>query len=206
MNKLARAAIVLVALLLALLASGCASRVVGAPTAGEARLPALPQATTETADTTQAPPESATNERGFVPKKLGESACFGGIDATSCADGVTFSIDKIVVDPPCADYGQRTGHTLVISMRVATGTDSEPIQLAGGVFNPFAFIVIGRNGVTQKADFGMCTDPSGSPGTYGPNQKYAFKIELDVPVAHGTLALQPGMIGDGGTGGWEWPY
>lgn len=202
MNKLARTAIVLVALLLALLASGCATRVAGAPTAAGANVPALPEPATETPATT-VEPDPATNERGFLPTKIGADACFG---SDSCDGGIVFSIDKILVDPPCIDYGQRSGHTLILSMRVATGTDSDTIQLAGGVFNPFAFIVIGKNGVSQKADFGLCTDSANSPGTYGPNQKYAFKIELDVPVAHGSLALQPGMIGADGTGGWEWPF
>lgn len=203
MNKLARTAILLAALLLALLASGCATRVVGAPTVAGANVPALPEPATETPTTK---PEPATNERGFRPTKIGADACFGPIGSDSCDGGIVFSIDKIVVDPPCIDFGQRSGHTLILSMRVATGADSDSVQLAGGIFNPFAFTVIGKNGVTQKADFGICTDAANSPVTYGPNQKYAFKIELDVPVAHGSLALQPGLIGADGTGGWEWPF
>ena len=205
MNKLAQTAIVLVALLVALLASGCATRVVGAPTVADANVPALPEPATET-PTTTVEPEPATNARGFVPKKIGEEACIGPIDADSCDGGVVFSIDKIVVDPPCIDFGQRSGHTLVLSLRVATGTDTDTIQFASGVFNPFAFTVIGKNGVTQNADIGLCTDSANGPVTYGPNQKYAFKIELDVPVAHGSLALQPGLIGADGTGGWEWSF
>jgi hypothetical protein len=200
-NKLAQAAIVLVALLVALLASGCANRIAGAPAAGGPALAAPPDTTTTTVE-----PEPATNERGFLPTKIGADACYGPIDSDTCEGGVVFSIDKIVVDPPCIDYGQRSGHTLVLNVRVATGTDTGSIQLASGVFNPFAFIVIGKDGVSKKADFGMCTDAANSPGTYGPNQKYAFKIELDVPVAHGSLALQPGLIGENGSGGWEWPF
>lgn len=201
MNKLARALILSLALLIALLASGC-STVKGVPVAGDApALPSLPESTT-----TEPAPEPATNERGLVPAKIGEEMCYGPIDSDTCEGGVTFSVDKIAVDPPCMEFGQRTGHTVVVSMRVATGTDTDSIQMASGVFNPFSFMVIGKNGVSQDANFGMCTDLTNNPDTYGPNQKYAFKIELEVPVAHGVLALQPGIVGQDGAGGWEWPF
>lgn len=202
MKKLAQAAILALALLVALLASGCAATVVGAPSPQNA--PALPASTPET--TTTEEPEPLTNERGFMPTELGAESCFGPLESETCEGGVTFSLDKIVVDPPCSEFGQRTAHTLVLHLRVATGTDTDSIQQAGLIFNPFSFIVIGKNGVSQKAEFGICTEPTNTPNTYGPNQKYAFTIELDVPVAHGTLALQPGIIGEDGTGGWEWTF
>ncbi|MGH3877217.1 MAG: hypothetical protein ACRDSK_09300 [Actinophytocola sp.] len=195
-----RVLILCLALLVALLASGCAT-VKGVPVAGDGPAPSLPESTT-----TPPAPEPATNERGFIPAEIGEELCYGPIDSDTCEGGVTFSVDKIAIDPPCMEFGQRTGHTLVVSMRVATGTDTESNQMASGVFNPFSFIVIGKNGVSQDADFGMCTDLTSNPDTYGPNQKYAFKIELDVPVVHGVLALQPGIVGLDGAGGWEWPF
>lgn len=202
-NKLVRATVLALASLLAVLVSACTAMQVGTPVPRHEGDLVLPESAPET--TTEAPVPQ-TNERGFRPKELGERACYGPVDADGCGSGVTFSIDKIVVDPPCVDYGQRSGHTLVLSLRVATGTDSAAIQDAGAVFNPFSFIVIGKNGVSQSADVGMCVDATNSPNTYGPNQKYAFKIELDVPVAHGALALQPGIVGADGTGGWEWAF
>jgi hypothetical protein len=194
-NKLARAAILVLALLLALLASGCST-----PVPGNAAPDALP-ATTPPGEV-----EPITNDRGFVPAEVGENSCFGPLEPHSCEGGVNFSIDKIVLDPPCAEWGQRTGHTLVLTLRVATGAHNDSVQLAGSVFNLYSFMVIGADGVSQKAAFGMCTDVADNPDTYGPNQKYAFNLELDVPVAHGTLALQPGVIGLDGSGGWEWPF
>lgn len=76
----------------------------------------------ETTTTTQ--PRPLTNERGFVPKKLGDNSCYGSTESDPCASGVTFAIDKIVVDPPCDEFGERSRHTLVLSLRVATGIDS----------------------------------------------------------------------------------
>jgi hypothetical protein len=204
-NRLARAAIVSLSVTVALGVSACATRVAGMPAAHGAA-PALPEPTSDTTTTTTEAPESLTNERGFIPAKVGQESCYGPIDSDTCEGGVTFTIDKIVVDPPCGEFGERTGHTLILSLRVATGTDSSSIQDASLVFNPFSFIVIGKNGVSQKASFGICTDVTNNPDTYGPNQKYAFKLELEVPVVHGALALQPGNVGEDGSGGWEWPY
>jgi hypothetical protein len=210
LGKLGKSALVLAALALALLVSGCASRVAGSPVAGAAAEDAaLPEPTPESTTTTTAtttPPQPVVNERGFSPKKIGEKACYGPLEGDVCKLGVTFWIDKIAVDPPCDEFGERNAHTVVISMRVVTGTDSPSIQDAPLVFNPYSFIVIGKNGVSQKADFGICTDTTNVPETYGPNQKYAFKLELDVPVPHGALALQPGTVGEDGSGGWEWAY
>ena len=186
MKSLAKAVILTLALLLALLASGC-SGVRGTPVAGApASTPAL---------------EPATNSRGYVPVRVGEQVCFG---PSSCDGGVKFSIDKIVVDPPCVEYGERMGHTLVLSMRVATGTDTTSTDIARGIFNPYGFTVIGADGISQNAAFGICTDDASNPLTYGPNQTYAFELELEVPVARGALALQPGFLGE--SGGWEWPF
>jgi hypothetical protein len=175
------------ALLVALLASGCAA-VEGTPT--------TPAPTTQAVE--------PVNDRGFIPVEVGEQVCFGPDDAASCDGGVTFSIDKIVVDPPCVEYGERVGHTLVLSMRVATGTDTTSTDIARGIFNPYGFTVIGTDGVAQNAAFGICTDDASDPLTYGPNQKYTFELELEVPVAQGALALQPGFLG--GSAGWEWPF
>jgi len=72
-----RALILCLALLVALLASGCAT-VKGVPVAGSASPPApsLPDPTT----TTEPAPEPATNERGFIPAEIGDELCYGPIE------------------------------------------------------------------------------------------------------------------------------
>jgi hypothetical protein len=202
-NERVRAIVVPLALSVTVLVTACSTTVTaGAPVPRDGAIPALPAPEI----TTTTKPAPLTNERGFLPTKVGEESCYGPIESDTCDGGVTFTLDKIVVDPPCNEFGQRSGHTLVLRFRVATGTDSMSIQNASLVFNPYSFIVIGKNGVSQKGEFGICTDVTSNPVTYGPNQKYAFQLELDVPVAHGTLALQPGIVGEDGTGGWEWPF
>lgn len=87
-----------------------------APNAGSAgtpiELPSLPSETTTTTTTEAGPP---TNERGHIAKKLGEEAGWS-LDETD--SGVTFSIDKVVVNPPCGEYGEKpeSGHTLLLQV------------------------------------------------------------------------------------------
>jgi hypothetical protein len=95
-----------------------------------------------------------------------------------------------LVDPPCVDYGQRLGHTLVSRLRVATGSGT--IQFAGGLFNPFVFIVIDKGRRFAEGRPRHLYRLGSSPDTDGSNQKYVFTIE---PVAHMSLALQPGLTG-----------
>ncbi len=156
-----------------------------------------------------APANAKTNERGFVVKKLGEMACFGGA-GKNCQGGVSFAIDKVDVDPKCAEFGSppANGHTLLLHLRVATGNDPAVVDRAAGIINPFSFVEIGKDGVTRESSIGMCADPSTNklPGTYGPNQKYTGVMDLEVPKGSGTIALQ--LIGgeEDGQRGWEWTY
>lgn len=59
-----------------------------------------------------------TNERGFVVRKLGEPACFGGA-GEGCEGEVSFAVDKIEVDPNCAEYRSYPdeGHTVLLHHR-----------------------------------------------------------------------------------------
>jgi hypothetical protein len=147
------------------------------------------------------------NERGFIVKQLGEQACFGGDG--NCGGGVTFAIDQIDVDPPCGEFGSHpdSGHTLLLHIRVATGTDKDAIDQIGGVINPFSFVEIGEDGVTRPTSYGMCADPSADqlPDNYGPNQQYVGVIDLEAQEASGVLALQT-MSDEDGKRGWEWAY
>jgi hypothetical protein len=155
-----------------------------------------------------AAPAVQVNERGFIAKQLGETACFGG-DA-NCAGGVTFAIDKIEVDPPCGEFGSHpeNGHTLLIHIRVATGTDEEAIDRVGGIINPFSFVEIGKDGVTRPTSYSFCADSSTNqlPDSYGPNQQYAGVIDLEVPDGSGIIALQRMVADEDGQRGWEWAY
>jgi hypothetical protein len=150
-----------------------------------------------------------TNERGFVVKKLGEPACFGGA-GKDCEGGVSFAIDKIEVDPKCTEYGSHpdNGHTVLLHLRVATGDDADVIDRVGGIINPFSFVEIGKDGVTRDTSFGMCADPSANqlPDTYGPNQKYQGVMDLEVTEASGIIALQLMGAEEDGQRGWEWTY
>lgn len=53
---------------------------------------------------------------------------------------------------------------------------------------------------------GSCADYTKElPATFGVNQRYSGTIELVVPEASGTLALDPGTMMSGPSG-WEWTY
>lgn len=142
-----------------------------------------------------------TNERGYVPKKLGEEARYG-TDPTSDSASV-FSIDKVEINPTCSKFGMpnENGETLLLHVRVATGDDETALLALSGVLNAFAFAELTEEGVTKQAQLGACTDPTEAlPGTFGANQKYRGTIELVVPEASGTLILDD--FGEG----WEWTY
>lgn len=184
--------------------AGCAGTTTGT---GE-NAPELPAATGGDAAASSAARQE-TNERGFVVKQLGELACFGGA-GKDCAGGVSFSIDKVEVDPPCTEFGSHpdNGHTLLLHLRVATGDDDTVVDQVGGIINPFSFVEIGKDGVTRDTSFGMCADPSTNqlPDTYGPNQKYQGVMDLEVPEASGVIALQLMGAEEDGQRGWEWTY
>lgn len=184
--------------------AGCAGTTTGS---GE-NAPELPAAASGDAATPTAA-QQETNERGFVVKQLGEPACFGGA-GKDCAGGVSFSIDKVEVDPPCTEFGSHpdNGHTLLLHLRIATGDDATVVDQVGGIINPFSFVEIGKDGVTRDTTFGMCADPSANrlPDTYGPNQKYQGVMDLEVPEASGTIALQLMAAEEDGQRGWEWTY
>lgn len=169
----------------------------GAPT----ELPSLPSETTATTSTTEAGPP--TNERGHIIKRLGEEAGWSLDEADS---GVSFSIDKVIVDPPCGEYGEKpeSGHTLLLQVRVATGESRESASVAAGILNPYSFAEVGSDGITRDAQDGYCGDERALPHTFGINQKYAGVIELVVPEANGSLVLQQPSMEN--SAGWEWTY
>ena len=177
--------------------AGCAK-----DTTTTAAAPTLPPKATSipTTPTTTGP---AVNERGLISKALGQEAGLGSVGDPS---GVTFTIDAVTVDPPCHEYGTKpdSGRTLLMDVRVATGTDLEAATYVSGLLNPYSFGEIGKDGVTRTAQAGTCTDYTKAlPSQFGVNQKYAGTIEIVVPEASGVLVLQDTLDN---SGGWEWSY
>lgn len=171
-------------------------------TAGAAG-PALPPKSSTPAAASTAPSGPATNERGLIPKTLGQEA---GLTNEKGEPTATFAIDTVTVDPPCHEYGSKpdSGHTLLLAVRVATNGDAEAAGYMALLINPYSFAEVGADGVTRSAQLGNCTDYTKNlPGQFGVNQKYAGTIELVVPEASGVLTLQDQM---GGSNGWEWTY
>lgn len=161
--------------------------------------PATEQASPQTDNDDSHEPE--TNERGYIPKELGEEAGYGSDPASPSA--TVFVIDEVDINPPCHEYGipNEGGETLLLHVRVATGDDKVALTALPGVLNPFSFAELTEDGVTKKSQIGMCTDPTDVlPSNYGANQKYQGTIELVVPEASGMLVL------DDFNGGWEWTY
>ncbi|MBB4905869.1 hypothetical protein [Actinophytocola algeriensis] len=186
--------------------AGCADTSTGSGSGENA--PRLPAAASND-DGAPAAAKQQTNKRGFIVKQLGEQACFGGA-SKNCEGGVSFAIDKVEVDPPCTEFGSHpdNGHTLILHFRIATGDDANVVDQISGVINPFSFVEIGKDGVTRDTSFGMCADPSTNqlPDTYGPNQQYQGVMDLEVPEASGTIALQLTAAEEDGQRGWEWAY
>ncbi|MDQ0376607.1 hypothetical protein [Amycolatopsis thermophila] len=182
--------------------AGC-SKNTGSDTAGQPSLPAVP-ATTQAGPTTEAASAAETNERGRVVKQLGETASIISSKDPG-AGNATFAIDKIDADPKCFQYGTKPkGHTLVLHVRAATGSDQHAADVLGWTLTASNFSIVTKDGVTKQADMGMCTDPSDDqlPYQFGPNQKFTGKIELDVPELSGILALTSSFT----SGGWEWKF
>lgn len=151
--------------------------------------------------------EPETNERNYIPMNLGDEAWTGPVVGDESA-GTSFTIDRIEVDPSCDVHGMppESGHTVLLHVSVATGSDEMTAMNAAAEVNPFNFVEIGSDGMSHAAQFGTCTDHTKAlPMDFGVNQNYSGTVELVVPEASGTLALDPARM-TGGPSGWEWTY
>jgi hypothetical protein len=89
-----------------------------------------------------------------------------------------------------------------VHLRIATGSDQDALLDAVSLFNPYAFVEIGKDGISRPGESGLCLDVFNElPNSYAPNSKYAGRVEVQVPTASGILVLS-----DGQGGGWEWAY
>ncbi|WP_125726651.1 hypothetical protein [Kibdelosporangium aridum] len=162
-----------------------------------------------TSPTTTAPPKSspATSVRGNIKKKVGDVAAL-------CADNgcaeftVTFTLDKLEVDPKCTDKYSRgvkaeNGHFVVLSFTVKT-TDKFTGDNVYSMLNPYDFSIVGPDGITvQNTSSTGCVAVSELlPSNFSPSSQYVGKVVLDTKHAKGVIVYRPGMI----DGGWEWEY
>ncbi|WP_051399568.1 hypothetical protein [Haloechinothrix halophila] len=151
--------------------------------------------------TTSAAP--SLTPRGNIPKEVGELAGFGSADAP---DQNTFTIEEILVDPPCAAGGGRPDgeHTILLDVTVRTGVDTKRAEMLGRILTPGFFAAIGPDGTEHDAWPGECTDPADAlRDDFGPNSEYSGTVELRVPVRSGTLILNGVMTN---AAGWEWRF
>jgi hypothetical protein len=164
--------------------------------------PTQPAPSPTTSSSAPAAP-SSVNSHGLYPKALGQPAGWGEYGNPTQN---TFTVDKVDVDPPCWQGGvkPRTGHTLLLHLRVTTGDNPTTVQkLAEGLL-PSRWREFSRDGIIRPAGPGICVDwHERLRSPMDPNHTYAGTVELVVPDASGALVLYyPGDT----AGGWEWRY
>jgi hypothetical protein len=172
--------------------SGCATTIGGSPVTPDALPPGV------------SPTPNRTDLK-LAPTRLGETV---GYDYTSGTPAVTFSIDSVTVDPPCDPHGTKPehGHTLLMQAHVTTTDDVPAAQDLGFLLYFSSFTEIAKDGTPHTADPSRCIDKSRElPGNLEPNQTYSGLIQIVVPEANGTIAIQDPLTG-AETQGWQWTY
>ncbi|MCE7002877.1 hypothetical protein LWC34_08535 [Kibdelosporangium philippinense] len=166
---------------------------------------ATPPSSTTTAPTKSSP---VTSARGNIKKTVGEVAAL--CTDTNCTDlSVTFTLDKIEVNPKCtdkysADAKPENGHFVVLSFTMKT-TDKFSGHAQYFSLNPFEFSIVGPDGITiQNTSSSQCMAMSEMLplGNYSPSSQYIGKVVLDTKHAHGVVVFKQGWM----DGGWEWEY
>ncbi|WP_424183446.1 hypothetical protein ACOBQX_15730 [Actinokineospora sp. G85] len=144
----------------------------------------------------------------LLPKQWGEQA---GIRNDALGLMVSFSFDKIVVNPKCtgkAAVKPANGHFIAITVTAETGPNYD-----GSTLNDLSnadFKVIDPNGdldpsPVQTAAAAKCLPSS----QYLPNlakqgQVYRGKIVLDTRFGKGSVVFRPGTLQD--DAGWSWAF
>jgi hypothetical protein len=171
-----------------------------------------PPSSTTTPPSTAAQPKKSP--RGNMIKKLGEAA--GLCTDDSCTNvAVTFTLDKIELDPKCTgksakvlDAKPEHGHFVALSFTVKT-TEKFTGDSASFSINPYDFSVVGPDGITETTSYGSgtygCLPDSEmlSTSNYAPSSQYVGKVLIDTKHSRGTIMLRSAIMGDGG---WEWEF
>ena len=149
---------------------------------------------------------AVVNDRGNLEESIGQQA---GIRNADGGQALIFSVDGIVVDPPCSNQGSAPtkGHFLGVRVRVTTAD----LTSIGGSWQMSAtdFAVIGPDGTKEFDVAGAaalnCLAPSErlTSEPMGSGQQYVGTIVLDSPTPSGTLVFTtPALQGNG----WEWRF
>jgi hypothetical protein len=186
----------------------------GADEGGDGGSPgALPSTSASASESSS--PASRTNEagielnqRGNIPKALGQEAGLGHPTDPNAPWAFTFAVDSITVDPQCTSgYADppANGHYIAINVRATTSPDLPSdwyIQV-----NPDYFKVVGPDGITKDSlggnSWSCLSDAEAfTLDVLGPGQQYAGAVVIDSPVANGSLIYSL----PGGETGWEWQF
>ncbi|TKJ35171.1 hypothetical protein [Blastococcus sp. CCUG 61487] len=173
--------------------------------------PTPPAEGTPAASTGEAAPllsdlEAQRNERGNVPRQLGELAGVRPGGAPGAAPQAAIRVEQIVVDPECeSEEVPVNGRFVALEMSVLTTPDLDPrVPMS---FTEERFSVLAPDGTsitTEDSNASDCLDPE----VFVPNMRFPAGVEyrgwlvLDVPVGSGTVVYSP----PGATGGWEWQF
>ncbi|WP_156756627.1 hypothetical protein [Actinokineospora pegani] len=148
----------------------------------------------------------AKSPRGNLVKQIGEAA---GVSPTQGgASTVTFSIEKITVDPKCTDgFSEKSakGHYIALEMTVKTEPTYDSDEMMMFSINPYSFSVVGQDGVTETevAATYPCVDPKDhlTSDALSPASQYKGVVMLESKSTSGLLVFRPA-----GSSGWEWAF
>lgn len=157
-----------------------------------------PTTTTATRTTSSGP---SYNARHNIEKQLGERAAL--VDENG-APLVTFSVDRIRVDPRCDGVNSKSlnGHYVVLDMHLKV----DPSFTEGVFLRVKDFAIVGANGVTDTnvAGYGWdCMRNDISQQQLGPGE-YQGSVVLDAAETSGNVIFRPPALGI--DSGWEWQF
>lgn len=179
--------------LAALLLAGCAAQpapqpfgVPGAPTTA----PAAPEPTP--ADLELYGPRVEL-PGGVLLKQVGKVAAFARPGSADFRDDWVMRIvlDRIELDPDCGGFALDSGrpHRLVLSVRVETSAQYDPIQ--HGIPQYFEWSTTGPDGVTEAppGSSSDCRNGKGFPSELRPSAKYRGEVSVATSNPAGQLVL-----------------
>ncbi|WP_156754544.1 hypothetical protein [Actinokineospora pegani] len=154
------------------------------------------------------PEPTAPRVLSLLPKQWGEQA---GIRNDALGLMVSFSFDKIVVDPKCtgrAATKPANGHFIAITVTAETGPNYDGATLHD--LNSADFKVIDPSGDLDTSPLQTAAANRCLPGSrYLPDlvkqgQVYRGEIVLDTRFPKGSVVFRPGTLQD--NAGWSWAF